>query len=80
MKPVAIILTQEPKAGLFRVVRFVNTCQLSIGQIVPVSLVENWCSMPRVTVKVDGMTEQTEGQTNLIGDSDSRINALEEAK
>jgi hypothetical protein len=80
IKPVTIILTQEPKAGFFRVARFVNTCQLSVGQVVPVSLVENWCSMLRVTVKVDGMTPETEDSTNLLADSDLRVNALEESK
>lgn len=71
MKTVTVNLTQEPNPGLFRVVSFSNTVQLSIGQIVPVAKVEDWCCIPRVNVRVIGLTAaQTDEQTPLLTDGD----------
>jgi hypothetical protein len=59
MKTLKITLRQSD-AGQFRVERFTNTVQLSVGQLVPVATVENWCAMARVQVEVIGMVQDEE--------------------
>ena len=59
MKTVKIILRQAGN-GLFQVERFTNTTQLSIGMLVPVKRVTEWCAMTRVQIEVIGMVKQPE--------------------
>lgn len=79
MKTVSVVLTQEPESGFFRVQSFTNTVQLSIGQIVPAAKVGEWCTIPRVNVRVVGLTRtETEDSQTLLTDGDNgvRHNAL----
>jgi hypothetical protein len=58
----------------FRVEKFTNTVQLSIGQLVPVNKVEAWCCAERIQVECVGMVE--DGETESI-DLNDRPDALE---
>lgn len=62
MKTIAIHLTQEPAPGLYRVARFTNTVQLSVGMLVKAADVEHWCATPRINVHVDGLTQPAKDQ------------------
>jgi len=65
MKKVIITLSEE--AGSYRVIALVNTCQLSIGQIVDRDRVERWCANPLVTVRINSAVQETE-QLDLLSD------------
>ncbi len=67
MKTCCIVLTQEDQAGLFRVVSFSNTVQLSVGQTVDIERVERWCATPRVNVRVVGRSNPDAEQPQLDG-------------
>ena len=74
MKTLTVKLTQEPSAGLFRVVSFTNTVQLSVGQVVKAATVEDWCLRPHVQVHVVGMTPQVDEEVLLL--DEPRTDAL----
>ena len=47
----------------FRVARFSNTTQLSVGMEVPRERVAEWCTMKRVNVDIIGMVEDETEET-----------------
>ena len=47
----------------FRVARFSNTTQLSVGMEVPRERVAEWCTMKRVSVDIIGMVEDETEET-----------------
>ncbi len=80
MKTCKITLRQA--GNLFRVDRFTNTTQLSIGMMVDRERVNNWCAMGLVQVEVVGVVEEEENAIDLDGATDhelSRVDALEMA-
>jgi hypothetical protein len=70
MKTVTITLTQEDSPGLFRVQSFTNTIQLSIGMLVKVESVEQWCATPRINVRVVGKTNPDTNETPQLTDGE----------
>jgi hypothetical protein len=74
MKTVKVTLRQAD-TGQFRVERFTNTVQLSVGQLVPVATVENWCALSRVQVEVIGMVQDDKDCAPLL--TEGRPDALQ---
>lgn len=67
MKPISISLTQEPDGQTFKIARFVNTSELTVGQTVTRADVDRWVNLPSITVSIAGLTpEAAQSQPSLF--------------